>query len=469
MAFNPYNAINQIYKYKGQWADANKNGDENKKNDAAKKAQEYYAQLRSNNYGDVADELAGSDYEKSKYINDYYAKTGRTETRPYLYSAGKKYGLSQTDIDNLLQYDNDTGEIRFGGKNIGKPDAVVDGTSYWGDTSVLDNAVTDYTSRSGISQPKSVSVAQENDSLFKKYNQEYEDLKNTNPFTTDEAKAILAKYDLAGLQGRDNAAASGSSSNGGNIDSFSAANALRQQSALVNQGQQAVLTAYQQKLDNARNLLADMGVNIDRVYNQDETTKNNDLSRDIAASELTGNVHPNLQYVNNPFFNKDGTLINENIDYQSIIDNNSEKLKNATNASEKADLEATIKYAKQARAYKMQNNPAYAKYANTISLYAPDETADYKLSKEQLASNERIADKANQNQLDILQKQSDLTIEQEKAKKALNNPTVYYNYSGSNGAMKYPYTTPTSNGKGSNAADKLQATKKSDGTYLGET
>ncbi len=470
MAYNPYNDINQIYKLKGQWNDANNNNDANKKNDIAKRAQEYYAKLRSNNYGDVADKLAGSNYDQSKIINNYYAKTGRTETRPYLYSVGNKFGLSQNDVDKLIKYDNDTGEISFGGKSVGKPNAVVNGTSYWSDTSVLDNAVNDYIARSGKSQPKSMSVAQENDSLFKKYNQEYEDLKNTNPFTTEEAKSILAKYDLAGLQGRDNAAANGASSNGGNIDSFSAANALRQQSALINQGQQAVLSAYQQKLDHARNLLSDMGVNIDRVYNQDETTKNNELSRDIAVSELTGKVHPNLRYNDNPYFNKDGDLINENIDYQSIIDTASEKLKNAVNASEKADLEATIKYAKQARAHKVLDNPAYAKYADTISLYAPDETADFQLSKEQLASNERMADKTNQNQLDLLEKEADMKIKKNQSKSSSSNPQILaYNHNqSSSGGVTYPFKTPESSAKGDYAVDKMNLTTKSDGRYLGD-
>lgn len=470
MAYNPYNDINQIYKLKGQWNDANKNNDSDKKNDIAKKAQEYYAKLRSNNYGGVADELAGSNYDQSKIINNYYAKTGRTETRPYLYSVGNKYGLSQNDIDKLIKYDNDTGEISFSGKSVGKPDAVVNGTSYWSDTSVLDNAVNDYIARSGKSQPKSMSVAQENDSLFKKYNQEYEDLKDTNPFTTEEAKSILAKYDLAGLQGRDNAAANGASSNGGNIDSFSAANALRQQSALINQGQQAVLSAYQQKLDHARNLLSDMGVNIDRVYNQDETTKNNDLSRDIAVSELTGKVHPNLRYNDNPYFNKNGDLINENIDYQSIIDAASEKLKSAVNASEKADLEATIKYAKQARAHKVLNNPAYAKYADTISLYTPDETADFQLSKEQLASNERMADKTNQNQLDLLEKEAEMEIKKNQAKSSPSNPQILaYNHNqSSSGGVTYPFKTPESSAKGDYAVNKMNLATKSDGRYLGD-
>ena len=98
---------------------------------------------------------------------------------------------------------------------------------------------------------------------------------NTNAFTTDEAKAILDKYSLAGLQGRDNEVASGSASNGGNIDSFAAANALRQQASLVNQGQMAVLTAHQQKLDNIKAALEGVGLYQKDSYNSMLNTINN--------------------------------------------------------------------------------------------------------------------------------------------------------------------------------------------------
>ena len=349
MAYNPYNAVNAIYKLKGQWDSANNAGDDAKKNKAATDAQKYYAELRRNGYGSVADELSANDYAGAKRINDYYAKTGRTATRPYLYSLGQSMGLSQQAVDDLISWDDTTGEVSFGGKKIGTPDAVADGVSYWNDPAVLDSAFTDYVSRSGLTRTKEKAVDQENEALFKKYTQEYEDLKETNPFTTEEAKSILAKYDLAGLQARDNEAASGGADNSGNIDSFAAANALRQQSALVNQGQQVVLQQYQQKLDHARNLLSDMGVNIDRVYNQDENSKNNQVSRDVATCEVTGKVPSSMLYSGNPFFNADGTLKDENIDYKAEI--------------EKAVAAGNTELANQlrvARGYKIFSN--YGKY-----------------------------------------------------------------------------------------------------------
>lgn len=349
MAYDPYNAVNAIYKLKGQWDSANNAGDDAKKNKAATDAQKYYAELRRNRYGSVADELSATDYAGAKRINDYYAKTGRTATRPYLYSLGQSRGLSQQAVDDLISWDDTTGEVSFGGKKIGTPDAVADGVSYWNDPAVLDSAFTDYVSRSGLTRTKEKAVDQENEALFKKYTQEYEDLKETNPFTTEEAKSILAKYDSAGLKARDNEAASGGADNSGNIDSFAAANALRQQSALVNQGQQVVLQQYQQKLDHARALLSDMGVNIDRVFNEGETEKNNQVSRDVATSEVTGKVPSSMLYSGNPFFNADGTLKDENIDYKAEI--------------EKAVAAGNTELANQlrvARGYKIFSN--YGKY-----------------------------------------------------------------------------------------------------------
>lgn len=404
MAYNPYSAVNAIYKLKGQWDTANNAGDTTKKNDAAAKAQEYYRQLRNNGYGDVADELTAADYKQAKAINDKWAKSGRSSTRDYLYSLGKSKGLSSSDIDNLISWDNDTGQVSFGGKVVGTPDAVVDGVSYWGNTSVLDNAFNDYIKRSGTARSKGSLVNQENESLFAKYNQEYEDLKDTNPFTTEEAKAILAKYDLAGLQGRDNQVASGSASNGGNIDSFSAANALRQQSALVNQGQMAVLEAHQQKLDHARNLLSDMGVNIDRVFNEDETAKNNEVARKSAIAEVTGYAPDEWVDSSNPFLDENGNIkpeyAGDKVDWSHIIETTTDP--------------QTKQYAMVARAKKIFGNyEKYGKYDDgNYALNGQQRTADYDLTKQQIDSAERIAKGGNDTNLALADKEAQSALDQ---------------------------------------------------------
>ena len=77
MAYNPYSAVNAIYKLKGQWDNANNAGDTATKNNVAAKAQAYYRQLRNNGYGNVADELTASNYTQAKAINDKWLRSHR--------------------------------------------------------------------------------------------------------------------------------------------------------------------------------------------------------------------------------------------------------------------------------------------------------------------------------------------------------------------------------------------------------
>lgn len=410
MSYNPYSAINAIYNLKGQWIDANKSNDTNTKNAVAAKAQTYYSQLRDNGYGDIADQLTTSDYTQAKAINDKYAKMGKTSTRDYLYSLGQSKGMSQSEVDKLIGWDNQTGEVSFGGKKIGTPDTVVDGVSYWSDTSILDNAFNDYVTRSNAVRSKATAVDQENEGLFSKYNQEYEDLKNTNPFETETAKAILAKYDLAGLQGRDNEAASVAGSNGGNIDSYAAANALRQQSSLINKGQMAVLEAHQQKLDHARSLLSDMGVNIDRVYNQDETTKNNEIARKSEIAAVSGYVPTEWSIKNDAFLKNfvddNGKLKAEykSTDFQELINN----------AKANGDNELATKYAILRGLKIFDNFSEYGKYLNRgdVAYIQPQRTADYDLTKQQIDSAERIAKGENDTTLSLADKEATASLNQ---------------------------------------------------------
>lgn len=387
MAYNPYSAVNAIYKLKGQWDNANNAGDTTTKNNVAAKAQAYYRQLRNNGYGDIADQLTASNYAQAKAINDKWAKMGKTSTRDYLYTLGQSKGMSKSDMDKIIGWDNQTGEVSLGGKKIGTPDAVVDGVSYWSDTSVLDNAFNDYISRSGTVRSKSTAVNQENENLFAKYNQEYEDLKNTNPFETETGKAILAKYDLAGLQSRDNAVAENAGSNGGNIDSFAAANALRQQSSLINQGQMAALEAHQQKLDHARALLSDMGVNIDRVFNQEETAKNNETARLSEQAAVSGYTPTQWSIQNDSFLrnfvDENGKLKAEynDTDFQELINN----------AKANGNTELANKYAILRGLKIFGNFSEYGKYLNQgdVAYITPQQTEVARQFDEQIAAADR--------------------------------------------------------------------------------
>lgn len=380
MAYNTQDAVNTILRLKGNWLNANAEGDTKKTAQIANEAQNYYGQMRENGDTKLADTLYNSGYDASKkYVNDYFAQSGKSAIRPYFYGLGSKYGLSQSDIDNALQYNDTTGEVSLGGKNIGKPSAVgSNGVSYW-DNSTLDNAFKNYVQDTGKSQTTSSLVGQQQSNLFDHYNdlmktygqdyKDYMDMVKTNPFSTDEAKAILGKYNLSAIQGRNNQLALGTASNGGNVDSYSAANAMRQQAALYSQAQQNVLDAYNakvqnaanstQKIEQARKILSDMGVQIDNAFNRDETAKNNEVqrnetvlngkvSRDATTAQVTGQIPKSMQYSSNPFFDENGKPI-EDIDYKKVIEQ----------AIARGDTQ-TAQAARVARGVKIWNN--YSKY-----------------------------------------------------------------------------------------------------------
>ena len=326
--YNPYNEIKSVYDAKVGWNNATTDEERQKYNAIATAARD---KLTAYGYGDIVKQISadGADATATRQIMEKYAPKTTTSTK------------ATVETNNL----------------------------------------------------KSNEVNRENAGLFDKYNQEYDDLKKTNPFTTDEAKAIMGKYDLAGLQGRDNAVASGGATNGGNIDSYAAANAMRQQASLVNQGQMAVLDAHQQKIDNVRTLLSDMGVNIDRVFNQDETAKNNDVARKSEIASVTGYVPTEWTYDSNIYLNSDGTVKDEFLTdefdntggFTTIINNAKAKLATTTDATERANLQATINAATQAKALKTFSSPKYAKYAHevqgtagtpTLEKYTADLNAD---------------------------------------------------------------------------------------------
>lgn len=355
----------------------------------AAEGQGLYAQLYRNGDEVLANNLQNRNAaEANKYLESYYKIQGKTAMRPYLYEKGKQYGLSNSDIDNALVYNEQTGEISFGGKNIGKPTSVVDGVSYW-NPEQLDTIWNDYTSRTGITPTNENMLSQQWQELFNQRKNAIDTAMNENPFTNEVGKSILGKYDLSAFRAGNNAAAAGSATNGGNIDSFSAANAMRNQAALVAMGQEKALEAQKQKIEHAKGLLADMGVDIDRLFNQDETRKNNetdnyvkrktvDTDSLVKQAGVTGYVPEEWTYSNNPYLDKNGNVINpDNINFQAKIDENNEKLKNsALDETERQRLIDDNNALIQARNIKL-NLPSYSQYSGEGDrYYTPQITED---------------------------------------------------------------------------------------------
>ncbi len=420
MAYNYKKDINSILGLKKDWEKASAAGNVQEADRIAGNAKQYYENLRKNSYGQVADNLSSSNASAAeKYAQDFFGTTGRQAIRPYLYGKGKQYGFSKSDIDNKLSYDERTGEVSFDGINLGKPAYETDGTSYW-DAGSLDKAWENAASKNGYTKSDDVLYRQGINStqdmikknwgmnadneknLYKKYDRLEDYAYDTNPYETEIGKSIMQGFEWKGGKASDNAAASGASSNSGNIDSYAAANAARQQLVFTAAGKQAVLEDHNARISNIRGILSDLGVQNQaaaqtrqgdvsqflqanqQVFDNDQTRmnnaqarKNSETERLALQSDVTGYIPKDMSYDDNIYF-KDGALINngEGIDFKAIIDNQRAIIDNPESSeTAKRNAQKTLRDAMQARAYKIINNPAYAEWASTLESPANEETA----------------------------------------------------------------------------------------------
>lgn len=222
-----------------------------------------------------------------------------------------------------------------------------------------------------------------------KYNNElWSGLKNiqtVNPYTTDTAKTILNGFKYQGASAANNQLA-GAGDNGGNIDSYAAANANRQQAAYTAKGNESVLNDYNNRMALQGQMYDRLGNNTQNLFSNSENQKTGDVNRaltgaqtrqvdantnEIAAnsqmarnqieSGITGYIPTDMATKNNIYLNPDGTLKSLNVDYQAII--------NDPNA------DATTKsMANQARNIKITGSPDYSRYADTMKAWQAPQT-----------------------------------------------------------------------------------------------
>lgn len=407
--YNPYNDAYSIYKLKNSWHEADAKGDTATKDKSAKEAQAYYQSLIKNGYSDIAEKLQKTDNKGAKDVIKNLISSVQQPTGDEWYQNNLKEFQSNPEWTDGVKTGSSTGVQTV---KSTMPEAK--------DTETITGKINDLY---GIQRSDRETMAGKYDTL-EDYNY------NHNPYESEIGKSIMEDYKFKGKTASDNAVASGGASNGGNIDSYASANANRQQMAFTNAGKQAVLADFNTRIANARGILSDLGVyqqNQDkgmqttinqqqteeqRQFENEETKNNNEVDRGVKISEVTGYVPDSFVSANNPFFDKDGNLIDvKNTDYSLIIHNAEEKLKTETDPKKRADLEATIKYAKQARVVKT-NMPEYSKYRNTLELYSPDETFTSKVTNKQLDNDKAVEDK-----------KLELTEEEIKANERMNSST----------------------------------------------
>lgn len=380
--FDPYEAVKMIGEYKTGWHSSYNAGDKAKADEYAKKAQDYYKQLRDNGYSDVADALTktndvGASYIVKDFLKNNSAPTTETPKPDTTTITGKindLYGIQKSDREKMA----------------GKYDTLED------------------------------------------YNY------NHNPYESEIGKSIMEDYKFKGKTASDNAVASGGADNSGNIDSYAAANANRQQLAFTNAGKQAVLNDFNTRITHAKDILNNLGVyqqNQDkgmqttiglhqteeqRVFENDETKKNNQVDRDVKTSEVTGYVPESMSYANNPYIDENGNVIDpHNTDF-SLIENNARKaLETETDPQRRKDLEQTIKWALQAREIKTRM-PEYSKWRNTTTAVAPDATLTSQVTNKELDNNNAIENKKLDTTKELTYAELNSNEEMNKATNATN-------------------------------------------------
>lgn len=419
--------VSGILNLKKQWDDANATGDKEGADYAAKQASAYYDWLRKNGYSKDADKLSGQNYTQAVES----AKNGLTPVRDYMNQKGTAYGLSGKDINGLLSYDNDTGQVSFGGKNLGSP-IEIGGTSYMAQKDI-DGVFNDAMANLGIKMSDEYAYKKKRDETYAQQSDTHDFIKNNmadyknahknlvsmarndNPLDTEWGRGIMDYYNLNGLKAGNNAAASSAGSNSGNIDSYAAANALRQQKAFTSEGISKVAEQFLSRLGVVQQGLAQMGAQMSNAetnlmnnvqigmnqaqqgFDNSETAKNNaqarrnsETERQAVISGITGYIPNEVALGDNQYFDPEtGGLVNANVDYQAIINKQKEILNNPESSQEeKNNASKTLRDAIQARAYKVLRTPGYEEWADTLESYAPEENAsmrtaarDYELQK----------------------------------------------------------------------------------------
>lgn len=453
--YNVFKSIDNIYNNKVGYETAEKAGDMPKAEQHRKAAQRDYWQMIQNGYGDLASEINNSTASETVPIRSHWGKYQKTPIRPYLSKLAGQYKTEsgdELDVNKYIGYDEETGDVNLGGKNIGKGYSEVDGVTYWDPEELktrfnsfvkdigayktdeqvyktgTENGM-DYISDAGERAKDDFdTISDERRKLNEDYRAFYEQNMNMNPWETEWGRAIMQRYSNGGAAAANNAVASAAGANGGNIDSFAAANAARQNLAYENAGNEAVMNMWTSKMTNAYNILKSLSRNADsmredsksradilfaaadraskenqRMFDNVETRKNNAQKRDVEVSGMTGYINPDYLKMYNPYFDKDGNVYTD-IDYKAEI----ERMKLENDAMEKenestsdsgimsannrkiAENEKKIKSAEFARSYKVRL-PEYRQYAAAAMPIEREETADRRSLRDTLSSNESVS------------------------------------------------------------------------------
>ena len=258
--YNPYTAVKNISELKGKYHTAKDMGEDPEKYHS--EAMQWYNELDANGYSDIADELSMVDYNGSldilgRYkpdtefaVDNFYKDLQNSSAPKPTYSAKNEVGDDY--INTILGI----------GKGESKPqtsDTVNSILDSFKNTDSKLNGELKYDANGNV-------IGGLNIDHYNTGKNQLDFINNFDYTKQSYFDPIMDTYKLKGDDASRGELASGASSNSGNIDSFAAANANRQQLAFTNAGHEAARAAAQQNQQNWQMLydamsgkLSDMG------------------------------------------------------------------------------------------------------------------------------------------------------------------------------------------------------------------
>lgn len=238
-------------------------------------AKQYYDSLKANGYEYLANELANTDYAGGLKLLQSIPQTPQLPQNQYTYNTGNAYtsknapsSYMQSMMDVISPYMQQT-------------NAAADAyASQLGDLySRYGSAMDTNTARYNDFWNQSSQYGQAQSARYDDY---YNYLKTNDYTKTPYYDSIMSTYGLKGQNAADNAVADLSAENAGNIDSYAAANAKRQQLAFTNAGNAAALNAYDQQLGYMLNSLQSLGVDMTNLQANQVNALTSEANRNAA-------------------------------------------------------------------------------------------------------------------------------------------------------------------------------------------
>lgn len=444
--YNPYNAVNSITGLKGSYNNAryvNKTGNENA---YAEQAKQYYQELRDNGYGSVADELEAADYDTAQSILERYSQSNDGQeavnnftdyTNNNSVSANENAGTYNSNVDTLLSTlknyttpsESTTASNSQALKNL---------------QSLFDMVSANNTNLTDQSNNILGQMTQYGTDQSARYDDLYDYIKNTDYYSTPEGKSILQNYQLQGNTAANDSTANSASSNSGNIDSYSAANANRQQLAYTNAGNQAVLNQKNSNVGNMLSTLESLGVDMGDLYDKMVNLHQGDQSYNLGlageyttgqnntASQIQAQTDSNNSLYSDALSNLRGLYDNQTSENNtnstnlanltsSIYGNDTEKAINDTNnATERYSIDSDASLQKE-----------LANISANLSYYQTDKSAESELAVQESinSANKYIAE---------LEQQGKITSEEAETERArIQAKADEYGYSTDLAGVKY--------------------------------